>query len=91
VFRDHANTAPFHLFEKPRGFHRAHEHDNLQRFDVGGGGDHVHDDGDAWTIAVAEFLDQYFCLCTNGPIGDLLTEVVPFPNSSRTILTMSSA
>ena len=44
---DDADAAAFHLLEEAAGFHRAHEHHDLERFDVGAGGDHVDGDGDA--------------------------------------------
>ena len=51
---DDAHAAALHLLEEGAGFDRAHEEDDLDRLDVGAGGDHVHGDGDAGVVAVAE-------------------------------------
>ena len=49
---------------------------HFQRLDVGAGGDHVHGDGDARDVAVAELGDEVFGLFAGGAVGDLLGEVV---------------
>ena len=55
---DDAHAAALHLLEEGAALHRAHEHHDLHRLDVGAGGDHVHGDGDARVVAVAEGGDQ---------------------------------
>src|SRR5439155_4717772 len=62
--------------EEAPGLDRAHEEDHFQRFDVGAGGDHIHGDGDAREVAVAELGDDIFGLFAGGAVGDLLGEVV---------------
>jgi hypothetical protein len=49
---------PFICSNSSAALHVAHEEQALQRLDVGAGGDHVHGDGDARVVAVAEGLDQ---------------------------------
>ena len=49
---------------------------HFERLDVGAGGDHVHGDGDAREVAVAELGDDVFGLFAGGAVGDLLGEVV---------------
>ena len=49
-----AGAAAFHLLEVVAAFHVAHEEQAFQRLDVGAGGDHVHGDGDARVVVVAE-------------------------------------
>ncbi len=52
---DDAHAAALHLLEAARATcTAAHEHHDLDRLDVGAGGDHVHGDGDARVVAVAE-------------------------------------
>ena len=55
---DDADAAALHLLEVVAGFDRAHEQHDFQRLDVGAGGDHVHGDGDARVVAVAEALEE---------------------------------
>ncbi len=73
---DDANTSALHLLEEGAGFDRAHEYDNLDRLDVGAGGDHVHGDGDAGMITVAKALDEVLGRHPGGAIGDLLGELI---------------
>ena len=49
---------PFICSKKPRDLTDAHEEDDLERLDVGAGGDHVDGDGDARVVAVAEGLED---------------------------------
>ncbi len=51
---NHPRAAALHLLEEIPAAHGAHEEDDFQRPDVGAGGDHVHGDGDARIVAVAE-------------------------------------
>ena len=53
-----AHAAPLHLLEVARGVHVAHEQKALQRFHVRAGRDHVHRDGDARVVGVAEVAQQ---------------------------------
>ena len=78
VLFDYAHAAAFHLLEKAAGFDRAHEEHDLQRLDVGAGGDHVYRHGDAREVAVPELGDDVFGLFAGGPVGDLLGELVAF-------------
>ena len=49
-----AHAATFHLLEEILRRDAAHEEDDLQRLDVGAGGDHVHGNGDAREVAIAK-------------------------------------
>ena len=73
---DDAHAAALHLLEEAAALHAAHEDDDLHRLDVGAGGDHVHGDGDARVVAVAEGLDQVLGRVAGGAVGDLLGELV---------------
>src|SRR6478672_2226084 len=55
---DDADAAAFHLFEEAPRFYRAHEHHDLERFDIGAGGDHIDSNGNARVRAIAESLNQ---------------------------------
>ena len=55
---ERAGAAAFHLLEVAAGFHVAHEEQAFERFHVGAGGDHVHGDGDARVVFVAELLED---------------------------------
>ncbi len=70
-----AGAAALHLLEVARRFHVAHEEQAFERLHVGAGGDHVHGDGDARVIGVAEVRQDGFRVLL-GLVGDLLAEVV---------------
>src|SRR5690554_1116838 len=72
-----AGAAAFHLLEVVAAFHVAHEQQAFQRFDVGAGGDHVHGNGDARVVVVAELRQHGFGIFSN-PVGNLLAELVAF-------------
>ena len=55
---DDADAAALHLLEEHATLDGPHEHDDLDRLDVGAGADHVHGHGDARLEAVAERLDE---------------------------------
>ena len=76
VGADHPRPAPDHLLEEHARLDRAQEEQHLQRLDVGAGGDHVHGDGDARVVGVAELGDQLFGRLAADAVGDLLAEVV---------------
>ena len=69
-------TPPLHLLEKVAAAHVAHEEHDLDRLDVGAGGNHVHGHHDARVEAVAELRDQVLGLGPGGAVGDFLAEVV---------------
>src|SRR5262249_8336606 len=52
----HAPT--LHLLKEATRFYRTHEEDNLQRFNVGAGGNHVNRDGNAGVVAIAKGLED---------------------------------
>ena len=87
---DDADAPPLHLLEEVPALDRPHEHDDLQRLDVGAGGDHVHGDDDARVVAVAERLRagprasrRSTCRCTfstscpSGPTSLVTMRAVP--------------
>jgi hypothetical protein len=49
-----AHAAAFHLLVVALAAHIAHEQQHFQRLHVGAGGDHVHGDGNARVVVVAE-------------------------------------
>ncbi|MNH29811.1 hypothetical protein D3C79_900620 [compost metagenome] len=54
VLVEGAGAAPFHLLEVVTALHIAHEQQTLQRLNVCSRGNHVHSDGDARVVLVAE-------------------------------------
>jgi hypothetical protein len=77
VVGDHSDTPAFHLLEKSARFNRAHKKDDLKRFYVRAGGDHIDSYGDPWKVAIAKGLknlvrreigyllpDGFICLST---------------------------
>ncbi|OBQ30381.1 MAG: hypothetical protein AN485_23925, partial [Anabaena sp. MDT14b] len=56
--------------------HVAKEDQHLDGLHVRAGGDHVHGDGDARVIVVAERADELFRVRAIGAVGDLLGEVI---------------
>ena len=73
VSDDDAHAAAFHLLEEVLRRDAAHEEDDLQRLDVRAGGDHVHGDGDAREIAVAEGGEDFLGRQAGGALpGDFL-------------------
>jgi hypothetical protein len=74
---ERAGAAAFHLLEVAAGLHVAHEEQAFERLHVGAGGDHVHGDGDARVVFVAELgedgLGVFLVL-----VGDLFAEGVSF-------------
>ena len=76
VLVDDSDTTPLHLLEVDPALHGTHEHDDLDRLDVGTGRDHVHCDGNPRVEAVSEVLNEIRGLLTRHLIGDLLGEVV---------------
>ncbi len=73
---DDAHAPALHLLEEAAAFDAAQEDDDLDRLDVGAGGDHVHGDGDARVVAAAEGADQVFRGVAGAAVGDLLRELV---------------
>ena len=71
-----ADAAPLHLLEVAAALHRPHEHHDLDRLDVGAGGDHVDGDDDARVVVVAELGEEGLRRRAGGAVGDLLAEVV---------------
>ena len=67
---------PFILLEEAAAAHVAHEEHDLDRLDVGAGGDHVDGYDDAGVVAVAERGQQVFGPRPGRLVGDLLAEVV---------------
>ena len=65
------DAAALHLLEEVAALDRAHEHHDLQRLDVGAGGDHVHGDDDARVVAVAERALDAGLLGLASPVGAL--------------------
>ena len=74
---DGTDAATLHLLEVHAALDGAHEQDDLDRLDVGSGGDHVDGDDDARVEAVAEGLNEVLGLGAGGLVGDLLAELVP--------------
>ena len=70
-----ARATAFHLLEIVAAFHIAHEQQALQRLDVGAGGDHVHGDGNARVILIAELL-QHGLGVFLGFVGEFFAEGV---------------
>ena len=70
-----AHAAALHLLVVAAAAHVAHEQQHFQRFHVGAGGDHVHGDGDARVVVVAE-AGQDAVGVFFGAVGDLLAEGV---------------
>ena len=70
---DRAAAASAHLHVERVGVHVAHEEEDLERTDVGAGGDERDGDGDAEGLRVAELADQL--LRVAGGVGDRLNEV----------------
>ena len=70
-----ARAAAFHLLEVALRLHIAQEEEALERFDVRAGGDHVHRDGDARMVFVAELGEDGFRVLLV-LVGDLLAERV---------------
>ena len=66
-----------------------HEDQAFDGLHVRAGGDHVHRDGDVGIVAISERTENRFRLVHR--VGDLAAEMLPSPNSSRTICTISSA
>jgi hypothetical protein len=67
---------PFILLEIEFRLHIAQKDQDLQRLHIRTGGDHVHGDGDAGIIVVAERPDQRLGVGAIGLVGDLLGKVV---------------
>ena len=78
IVGDGARAAPFHLLKEALAFHRTHEKQDFQGFDVGSGRDHVHGHGDARVVAVAEGCDQIFGFGAGCLVGNLLGKLVAF-------------
>ena len=74
--RDGAYAAALHLLEEAAAADVAHEEDDLDRLDVGTGGNHVHGDDDAGVVAVSERGEQVFGVVPGGLVGDLPAERV---------------
>ena len=72
----HAHATAFHLLKEAAAFHAAHEHHNLDRLDVGAGGDHVHRHSHTRKVAIAKRADQVLRLGACGSVGDLLRKLV---------------
>ena len=75
VMVEGAGAAPLHLLEVDAASYVAHEDEAFERLHVGAGGDHVHRDGDARIVVVAE-LGQHRLGVFLGAVGDLLAELV---------------
>ena len=73
---DDPAAPPLHLLEVGQRPDVPHEEQAFQRLHVGAGGDHVHGDGDAGDVGVAEFGQQVVGLLAGGLRRDLLAEVV---------------
>ena len=73
---DDARAPADHLLEVGGRLDAPHEQQNLNRLDVGAGGDHVDRDGDAGEVAVAELSDQLLRVLLR-LVGDLPAELVP--------------
>ena len=72
---ERARAAAFHLLEVALRLHIAQEEEALERFDVRAGGDHVHRDGDARMVFVAELGEDRFRVLLV-LVGDLFAERV---------------
>ena len=70
-----AHAAALHLLVVALAAHVAHEEQHFQRLHVGAGGDHVHGDGDARVVVVAEAGEDAVGVFF-GLVGDLLAEGV---------------
>ena len=68
------SAPPLHLLEVVQRPDVAHEQQAFERLHVGTRGDHVHGDGDARVVVVAEVSERG--LRVRGPAGDLAAEVV---------------
>ena len=75
VMVEGARAAALHLLEVDAAPHVAHEDQAFDRLYVGAGGDHVHGDGDARMVVVAELRQNRFGIFV-GPVGDLLAKLV---------------
>ena len=71
-----AGAAAFHLLEVALRLHVAHEEEAFEGLHVGAGGDHVHGDGDARVVGVAEVGEDGLGVLL-ALVGDLFAEAVP--------------
>ena len=55
-FWNDPHAPALHLLEEAARLYRTHEENNLQRLNVGAGGDHVNGDGNARVVAIAKGL-----------------------------------
>src|ERR1043165_9547809 len=75
VVAEGAGAAAFHLLEIIAAFDIAHEEEAFERFHVGTGGHHIHGDGDAGVIIVAELGEDRLGIFV-GFVSDLFAEGV---------------
>ena len=76
ILAEGTGTASLHLLKIVSAAHVPHEDQTFNGLDVGSGGDHIHGDGNARIVTVAELAEHLLWIF--GGIGDLFTEVVPF-------------